>query len=168
MGLKRADATQRHPPELFIPVHTWERVRPTCCIRSRRRRRISRLNKKRKIKRRKIKDISRQRIGCFFPNRQYYYIRFCSICQAYFQKFGQIVLKKLNVPMDIYVSPCAPVSPVRYHTKILRRHVLTQPDSVLREEERHTTLRHGSCFDPEYDNRAAMAAAYRNRSLIVG
>ena len=70
--------------------------------------------------------------------------------------------------MDIYVSLLRLASPVRYHTKILRRHVLTQPDSVLREEERHATLRHGSCFDPEYDNRAAMAAAYRNRSLIVG
>lgn len=167
MGLKRADATQRHPPELFIPVHTWERVRPTCCIRSRRRRRISRLNKKRKIKRRKIKDISRQRIGCFFPNRQYYYIRFCSICQAYFQKFGRFLLKKLNVPMDIYVSACAPASPVLYHTKTLRRHVLAQPHTVLRPEKCHPVLRHGSRFDPEYNDWTAVAAAHCNRSLVV-
>ena len=70
--------------------------------------------------------------------------------------------------MDIYVSACAPASPVLYHTKTLRRHVLTQPHTVLRPEKCHPVLRHGPRIDPEYDNRATVAAAYRNRSLIVG
>ena len=70
--------------------------------------------------------------------------------------------------MDIYVLACAPASPALRYAKILRRHIVAQPDAVLRPVKYYSVLRHGSRFDPEYDNRAAMAAAYRNRSLIVG
>ena len=69
--------------------------------------------------------------------------------------------------MDIYVSACAPASPTLRYAKILRRHIIAQPDAVLRSVKCHPVLFHGPRIDPEYNDWTAVAAAHCNRSLVV-